>query len=298
MLLGPASIMFPEFNLHKSRSGGFHKTRITVGPHEDHTILFRVRTHSFRLTNDGLIVYDYLLPNCVLLFGRECVSMVYVLLFLEGILTFISPCLLPLLPLYISYFAAGGEGRGRTLANALGFVTGFTVVFVSLGAFAGAVGGWLAAYQGLVNLGAGLVVVLLGLNFMGVIRIAFLYRAQGSGANVRDLTFASSVVFGLVFAIGWTPCVGAFLGVALMRAAIQGGALEGMFMLFVYSAGLGVPLVASALLIDRLKGAFDFIKRGYAVVNKLAGIFLVLMGVLMATGLMARFMSLFIVNPW
>ena len=220
--------------------------------------------------------------------------MVYTLLFLEGILTFISPCLLPMLPLYLSYFAAGGQSKGKTLANALGFVAGFTAVFVALGAFAGSVGRWLATYSTQVNILTGGVVVLLGLNFMGVVKIGFLNRARGGGARVRDLNFPSSMVFGLVFAVGWTPCVGTFLGVALMRAAMYGGTLEGMLMLFVFSIGLGLPLVASALLIDRLKGAFDLIKRNYGLINKIAGGFLILMGVLMATGVMGRLMTMFI----
>jgi len=220
--------------------------------------------------------------------------MVYTLLFLEGILTFISPCLLPMLPLYISYFAAGVESRGKTLANALGFVAGFTAIFVALGAFAGSVGRWLAVYSTQVNIVTGAVVILLGLNFMGVINIGFLNRARTRGAQVRGLNFFSSVVFGVVFAVGWTPCVGTFLGVALMRAAMHGGAAEGMRMLFVYSIGLGLPLVASALLIDRLKGAFDLIKRNYNVLNKAAGGFLVLVGILMATGVMGRFMAMFV----
>ena len=217
--------------------------------------------------------------------------MQYLLLFLEGIITFISPCLLPMLPVYVSYFAAGQYDRRRTLINALGFVAGFTLVFVSLGAFAGTLGKLLSAHTTAVNLVAGLIVIVLGLNFIGLIRIKFLNRAGGGTANTEDLKFFSSLVFGIVFSVGWTPCVGAFLGSALMMASAQGGALTGVLMLLVYSIGLGIPFLASALLIDSLKGAFDFIKRNYRTINIVAGALLIAVGVLMATGLMGRFLS-------
>jgi len=218
--------------------------------------------------------------------------MQYLLLFLEGIITFISPCLLPLLPVYLSFFAAGKASRRRTLANALGFALGFTIVFVALGAFAGTLGRLLREYAAAVNIVTGMVVAVLGLNFMGVLKISFLNRASRKTANTRDLSFFTSVLFGLTFSIGWTPCVGAFLGSALMLAAQQGGALRGVLMLLVYSLGLGLPFVASAVLVDRLKGAFAFIKRNYKALNIVSGALLVVMGILMATGLMGRLLAM------
>ena len=214
--------------------------------------------------------------------------MQFLILFLEGIITFISPCLLPLLPLYVSYFTAGEADKRRTLINALGFASGFTLVFVTLGAFAGTLGGLLVEHAPVVNVVTGLVVVILGLNFIGLVNIGFLNRAVHRKANVKNLTFFSSASFGIVFSIGWTPCVSAFLGSALMKASMQGGTLNGILMLLVYSLGLGIPFVASAVLIDRLKDAFDFIKRNYKTVNCISGALLIVMGVLMATGLMGR----------
>ncbi|MDR0841403.1 MAG: cytochrome c biogenesis protein CcdA [Christensenellaceae bacterium] len=217
--------------------------------------------------------------------------MQYILLFLEGVITFISPCLLPLLPIYVSYFAGGG-GRVNALKNALGFVLGFTLVFVSLGAFAGSVGWLLREYAGALNIVTGLVVVLFGLNYLGALKIPFLNRTGRPKADVRDLGFASSVLFGLVFAIGWTPCVGAFLGSALMLASRAGSAARGILMLFTFSLGLGIPFVASAVLIERLKSVFDFIKRNYRVVNMISGGLLVVMGIMMMTGLMGYVLGL------
>jgi len=205
--------------------------------------------------------------------------MQFLILFLEGVITFVSPCLLPLLPMYISYFAAGEPDKRRALANAIGFVCGFTLVFVALGALAGTLGMLLVEHAVAVNIVAGLVVIVLGLNFIGLIKIPFLNRAAqvNANANVKDLTFFSSALFGIVFSIGWTPCVSAFLGSALMKASMQGGTLNGVLMLLVYSLGLGIPFIASAVLIDRLKSAFDFIKRNYRIVNIVSGALLVVM---------------------
>lgn len=218
--------------------------------------------------------------------------MQYLLLFLEGIITFISPCLLPMLPVYISFFAAGEADKRRALLNSVGFVLGFTIVFVALGAFAGSLGNLLNRYATAVNIATGSIVILLGLNFMGAVNIGFLSHTAHRAANVRDLRFFSSVLFGAVFSIGWTPCVSAFLGSALMMASRQGGMLTGFLMLLTYSLGLGIPFVISALLLDRLKGAFGFIKRHYRVINLASGALLVAVGIMMATGIMGRFLSL------
>jgi len=108
----------------------------------------------------------------------------------------------------------------------------------------------------------------------------------------KELGFFSAILFGMVFSIGWTPCVGAFLGSALMLASQQGHVLTGVLMLLCYSAGLGIPFVASALLIDSLKSTFDFIKRNYTIINRICGILLIIMGILMMTGLMNKFLGL------
>jgi len=218
----------------------------------------------------------------------------YLISFLEGIITFISPCLLPMLPVYVSYFAGqdGESKKHRSLVNALGFVLGFTLVFVTLGAFAGTVGVYLKQHATAVNIVLGAIMILFGLNFMELIRLPFINRGRSITSNLRPVGFFSSALFGIVFSIGWTPCVGAFLGSALMLAASQGGSAKGILMLLCYSLGLGIPFVASAVLIDRLKSAFGFIKRHYRVINLVSGGFLVLIGILMATGLMGYFLDL------
>lgn len=215
-----------------------------------------------------------------------------VISFLEGIITFISPCLLPMLPIYISYFAGGGERTTRkTLTGASGFVLGFTVVFVALGALAGTLGGFLTRYQTAVNIVSGLVVVFFGLNFLGVFKLN-LFRGSKRSMDTKEMGFGSALLFGIIFSLGWTPCVGAFLGSALMMASQQGQMLAGMGMLLAYSLGLGVPFILSAVLIDKLKSAFDFIKRNYNVINTVSGILLILVGILMMTGMLGRLMGL------
>ena len=218
--------------------------------------------------------------------------MQYIISFLEGIITFISPCLLPMLPIYVSYFAGGGErSTAKTVKGALGFVTGFTVVFITLGALAGTVGSFLREYQTVVNIVSGLTVIFFGLNFLGVLKLN-LFRGSTWSVKKDNMGFFSALLFGVVFAIGWTPCVGAFLGSALMLAAQQAHMVEGLLMLLSYSLGLAIPFVLSAVLIDYLKNAFQWIKKHYTIINIVSGSLLVLIGILMATGLFGRLLGL------
>jgi cytochrome c-type biogenesis protein len=216
--------------------------------------------------------------------------MQYLISFLEGVITFISPCLLPMLPIYISYFAGGGERSvKKTLTAACGFVLGFTAVFVTLGALAGTLGSFLRTHQTAVNLISGVVVMAFGLNYLGLL---WLNLFRGSGRAVQgELGFFSAMAFGVIFSVGWTPCVGAFLGSALMMASQQGKVLVGMGMLLCYSLGLGVPFLVSAVLIDQLKSAFNWIKAHYGIINKVCGVFLLLVGAAMATGMLSRLLT-------
>ena len=215
--------------------------------------------------------------------------MQYLISFFEGILTFISPCLLPMLPVFVSYFAGGEQNSKKTLSNALGFILGFTLLFTAMGALAGTLGSFLSKYQTAVNIVSGLIVVFFGLSFMGIIKLN-LFRGGGR-MQTGNLGFFSSILFGMVFSIGWTPCVGAFLGSALMLASQQGHVLEGTLMLLSYSLGLGIPFLLSAVLIDQLKGAFNFIKRHYTLINRICGGLLILIGILMATGVLKDVMQ-------
>ena len=215
--------------------------------------------------------------------------MQYIVSFLEGIITFISPCLLPMLPIYISYFAGessdeaepGTKMKSRTLKNAFGFVMGFSVVFVALGALAGSLGQLLTKYQNAVNIVCGLIIIIFGLNFCGLLKIPVLNMTKKPDVDVKGTGFFRAVLFGIVFSIGWTPCVGTFLGSALLMASQEGTVIRGVLRLVCYSVGLGVPFILSALLIDKLKHAFQVIKNHYKVINICAGVFLVVIGLSM-----------------
>jgi cytochrome c-type biogenesis protein len=220
--------------------------------------------------------------------------MLYALTFLEGILTFISPCLLPILPVFISYFAGASMDNGglsartrrlHTLLSASLFVAGFTLVYVSLGVFAGSLGAFITQQQTLVNVVSGSIVILFGLGYMGLFNIpsfAPLARFINKGSPKKD--GLKAFFFGIVFSIGYTPCISAFLGSALLLAAASGTWYIGALLLLFYSLGLGIPFIISALIIDSLKGAFDFIKRNYRLIRIASGVLLILMGLLIMSG--------------
>jgi len=221
----------------------------------------------------------------------------YLISFLEGIITFISPCILPMIPIYILYFAGGSTGdnaegkKSKVFVNALGFVLGFTAVFVALGALASAIGGLLIQHKTAVNIITGAIVIVFGLNFIGIFKVGFLNGSKKFDTAVKPLGFFPALLFGLIFAVGWTPCVGAFLGSALGLAANSDTVFSGITLLLVYSLGLGVPFLLSAVLIDRLKGVFGFIKKHYQIVNIICGSLLIIVGILMMTGVMSRMMT-------
>lgn len=221
----------------------------------------------------------------------------YLITFLEGIVTFVSPCLLPLLPVYIAYFAGGvinadapqdeaasKQRLRRSVICALGFVLGFTALFTLMGALTATVGGFFRQNQAFLDAVCGIIVIVFGLNYAGVFTIPILQRTIRPESHRTPRGFWSSVLFGIVFSIGWTPCVGAFLGSALSLAASTGSVAQGVGLLICYSLGLGIPFILAAVLIDRLEGAFTWVKHHYRVINIVCGILLVIVGVLMATG--------------
>ena len=227
----------------------------------------------------------------------------YLATFLEGVVTFVSPCLLPMLPLYLAYFAGnaneavggGSNARQRSRRMAIcvsGFVLGFTLVFLALGALAGTFGRALVEHSTVVNVVCGLIIIIFGLHYAGLVRIPFLERTAKPSADVRPQTFASALLFGIVFSIGWTPCVGVFLGSALALAAVEASAVRGVLLLLCYSLGLAIPFAISAFAIEKISGAFDAIKRHYRIINLVCGLLLVVMGLLMATGLLGNWLRM------
>lgn len=216
--------------------------------------------------------------------------MQYIITFLEGFISFISPCMLPMLPVYISYFAGRDNQKHKTIFKALAFVTGFTVTFTLLGLFAGTLGSVLAEYRTILNIVTGIIVIIFGLSYLEVINISF-FKGMNSAKKID--TIFSAFLFGFVYSVSLTPCVGTFLGAALMMASSAGDAAQGTLLLLIYSLGLGIPFVFSAILIDKLKMTVAFIKGHYKIINLVSGVFLIIVGVMMILGMMNNIFSLF-----
>jgi cytochrome c-type biogenesis protein len=228
-----------------------------------------------------------------------------------GILSFISPCVLPLIPGYLSYISglsldemrgtpaattSGGAVGGAALAVAapavirrqvvlasLAFILGFTIVFVALGASASAIGQYVMARLGILGKIAGAVVILFGLHTMGVLRIEWLYQEKRVQSKQRPEGFLGAALVGMAFAFGWTPCLGPILAGILAVAATQDTVGQGVQLLSAYSIGLGVPFFAAALAINRFFAAFARIRRHYHKIEIVSGALLVVIGVLIFT---------------
>lgn len=217
----------------------------------------------------------------------EVDEITYLLCFMEGVLSFVSPCILPLLPVYVFYLAGVNEQsdikRTRLVTNSIAFVLGFTLIFVALGATASLLGQFLQENIALMRKVSGLVMIVLGLNFTGLIRLGFLNVDKHLDYRVQRLNFLKSVVFGMVFAFGWTPCVGAFLGSALLLAGNSESIRQGIILLALYSAGLGLPFILFALLFERAGSLVKALQRHDRAVNLVSGLVLIAAGILMFT---------------
>lgn len=215
--------------------------------------------------------------------------MAYLTAFLEGIISFISPCILPILPLYFSYLAtgvaSGKRERGTLLKNSIAFVVGFTALFVAMGAASTTLGRFLSSHLQLLNRIGGVVVILFALNNLGFALIPALasnHKIQMKGLEAMNVP--KSMLFGVVFAVGWTPCVGPLLGSALMMAANAQQLGKGMATLFAYAMGLGIPFLFSALLIEQLDGLFNAIKSHGKLITIVSGLLLLAFGIALVLG--------------
>lgn len=204
--------------------------------------------------------------------------MEYFITFIEGIASFISPCVLPVIPVYISYFATESKSMKKTLCNSLGFVCGFSIIFILLGVFAGSFGRLIHQYANYINILFGLFLIIIGLNYIGVIFLRFLNNSKGINQEKKNLNFITSVLFGIIFSLSWTPCVGAFLSSALLLASTMGSVIKGAILLLIYSMGLAIPFLITSLFLEKMKKTFDFIKKHYFIINKISGSILLLCG--------------------
>ena len=208
----------------------------------------------------------------------------YLLTFIEGIASFISPCLLPMVPIYISYFIGEDQEdnkNNKAISNSIGFVLGFTIVFLVLSIFASQLGSVLSNNIRYIKIFFGIVIIILGLNYMGLLRINFLNKTKMKNLNTKNFNFYKAILFGILFSVSWTPCIGTFLSSALLLIAKQQDTLKGIIMMLLYSIGLGIPFIVSAILIEKLKNDFDYIKKHYDVIKRISGVILIIAGIYM-----------------
>jgi cytochrome c-type biogenesis protein len=219
--------------------------------------------------------------------------------FLAGLISFVSPCVLPIVPPYMAYLAGltfdelqseerGAEATRRLILAAVGFVLGFTTVFVALGATASLIGQSIARYFDVLAIVAGAIIVVMGLHFLGVFRIGLFYREARVQVNRKPTGAFSAYVMGLAFAFGWTPCVGPVLAAILFVAGAEATAARGAVLLAVYSLGIGLPFLLAAVFATRFLGWAARFKRHMHKVEMAMGAILVVTGILFMTGQMVE----------
>lgn len=210
-----------------------------------------------------------------------------------GLISFLSPCVLPLIPGYVSFLggttAGSGGAKRSAVVPALLFVTGFSAVFVLMGVSASLLGVALSPYRGLLATVGGVLIVIFGFLMLDVVKVPWLQReVRFDPASARGLGGWTAPVMGMAFGFGWTPCVGPILGSILTLAAGTASAAQGAVLMVVYSAGLGVPFVAAAWLLDRIEPLTRALGRHSRTISRVAGVVLMAMGLAIATGTLAR----------
>lgn len=213
--------------------------------------------------------------------------------FVAGFLSFISPCVLPLIPGYISFVsgatledmrAPAGQHRRQVLITSLAFVLGFSIVFIALGASASAIGRFMMQKAPLLAKVAGAIIIVLGLHMMGLFKLAFLEREKRAHVQRKPPGILGAMLVGIAFAFGWTPCIGPILGGILLVAGSKETVAEGVLLLAIYSAGLGVPFLLTSLAIDKFFALTARIRKHYHTIELVSGGLLVAIGVLIFTG--------------
>lgn len=210
------------------------------------------------------------------------------LAFTAGILSFLSPCVLPLIPSYITFITGMGfedvtRSRRTTLVHALLFIFGFSLIFVALGIGATALGSLLLAYRDWISRIGGVLVIIFGLYMLGVLRIGAMAKDTRVHLSDKPMGYLGTVLVGIAFGAGWTPCIGPILGAILTYASTSDDLSQGMLLLGTYSLGLAVPFLVSALAIERFLGAFQKFRKHMGTVNRVSGVLLIIVGVLMLT---------------
>lgn len=225
----------------------------------------------------------------------------FIAAFLAGIASFASPCILPLIPAYLSFvsgvsfqeLSAGVSGSWRKVFGSTAlFVLGFSLIFTLLGATASRLGQAVQQYQGLLVQIGGVLVILMGLLFIGVAKVPILQQERRFHLVTRPAGVLGPILVGMAFAFGWTPCIAGFALTILSYAADSKTVFRGAALLLTYSLGLGIPLVVTSLAFTKALDAFNWIKRHYSVVVVISGLLMILMGILLVAGKMSLIQGL------
>jgi len=210
---------------------------------------------------------------------------------MAGIFSFLSPCVLPLVPSYLSFVTGmsledlqDGVDRRATFIHSLLFVAGFSIIFITLGASASFLGVFLRVYEIWIARIGGVLIIILGLHLTGIFRIAPLMRERRVHVNDKPAGYIGTLGVGAAFGAGWTPCIGPVLGAILTLAGTQDTVWSGVILLSVYSLGLAIPFLISALALDLFLGTFAKFRRFLPIVEKASGAMLIILGLLLATG--------------
>lgn len=207
-----------------------------------------------------------------------------VLVFSQGVLSFLSPCFLPLIPIYLSYITGEAANKKNAVLNTIAFMIGFILMFTSLGALSGSIGRFLLINRQLLNKILGLFIIFMGLIYLGVIKLDFLNREVKVDLKIKKGSLVSSFLLGVSLSLGWTPCISPILSSVLMLAASRQSSLIGAYYLFIYSLGLLIPFLVFALFINKSRAFSKFIMQKSNVIKIVAGAILILTGILLFTG--------------
>ena len=216
--------------------------------------------------------------------------MQYIFTFVEGIFAFVSPCILPMLPIFLAYISADEkQSLGKRFSNTLFFVMGFTTAFTIMGATAFSLGRFMAVYKDFLVKLAGVILVFFGFVYLDFIQISI----GGSGLKKGKCGPVGNFLFGISYSFGWTPCLGAFLGSALAMASVQETVFQGMLLLACFGFGLGVPFIVFSLLYEQLKGVTGFLKKHSQTIKYIGGSMLIIVGLSMVFNLFGYYMAIF-----
>lgn len=223
-----------------------------------------------------------------------------IVVFLQGMASFLSPCILPLMPIYLSYLTGGsleeiegGANRKSVLINSIGFLLGLSLVFIMLGATATTLGRFLYFNNNIIRKIGGILIIVFGIHHIGIINLNFLNMERRFKFNAKTPKFINSVLLGMAFSFGWTPCIGPILGSVLMMAASLEVYTKGIYLLIIYSIGFSVPFLITALFLNVVLQKITNLDKYLKVIKIVSGILLIIMGILVYTNKINMISSIF-----